>query len=188
MKFRQYNLRKEPPMTYQINHAREVFKTPLFTVKKVNLTFPDGKQRDYDLIDIQNAVTILPVDDEGLVYFVRQYRIGAGGFLLELPAGKVEADEEPLRTAEREVREETGMSAGEMLPLGEFYMTPGYANEYMYCYLARGLRHDPLTPDSDEFLDLVKIPLAKVREMVAAGEIKDSKSLAVLLLAEKYLG
>lgn len=174
-------------MTYRINHTKEVFKTPLFSVKKVNLTFPDGKTRDYDLVDIQNAVTILPVDDEGLVYFVRQYRIGAGGFLLELPAGKVEEGEEPLRTAEREVREETGMAARELIPLGEFYMTPGYANEYMYCYLAKGLQHDPLAPDSDEFLDLVKIPLAQVKEMAATGEIRDSKSLAVLLLAEKYL-
>lgn len=174
-------------MTYRINHIKEVFKTPLFSVKKVNLTFPDGKTRDYDLIDIQNAVTILPVDDEGRVYFVRQYRIGAGSFLLELPAGKVEEGEEPLRTAEREVREETGMAARELIPLGEFYMTPGYANEYMYCYLAKGLQHDPLAPDSDEFLDLVKIPLAQVKEMAATGEIRDSKSLAVLLLAEKYL-
>lgn len=175
-------------MAYKINNETEVFKTPLFTVKRVNLSFPDGKNRDYDLVDIQNAVTILPVDDEGLVYFVRQYRIGARDYLLELPAGKVEENEDPLRTAEREVREETGMSAAEIIPLGNFYMTPGYANEYMYCYLAQGLRHDPLTADADEFIDLVKIPVADVKKMVAAGEIEDSKSLAVLMLAEKYLG
>lgn len=174
-------------MTYKINSEKEVFKTSLFTVKKVNLSFPDGKNRDYDLVDIQNAVTILPLDDQGLVYFVRQYRIGARDYLLELPAGKLEENEDPQHTAEREVREETGMSAAEIIPLGTFYMTPGYANEYMYCYLARGLKHDPLAADADEFIDVVKIPIEDVKKMAAAGEIKDSKSLAVLMLAEKYL-
>jgi ADP-ribose pyrophosphatase len=175
-------------MTYKINSEKEVFKTNLFSVKRVNLSFPDGKVRDYDMVDIQNAVTILPIDDAGLVYFVRQYRVGARNFLLELPAGKVEENEDPLKTAEREVREETGMSSSRMIPLGNFYMSPGYSSEYMYCYLAMGLSHDPLTPDADEFLDIVKLPLAEVRKMIDEHLIEDSKTLAVLLLAEKYLG
>lgn len=174
-------------MAYAIKKITERFKTKLFSVLSVDLEQPDGKIRPYDLIDIQNAVTILPIDEEGNVFFVRQFRIGAGRELLELPAGKVEPGEDPLETAHREVREETGMSAAEMIPLGKFFMTPGYANEYMFAYLARGLTHAPLAQDADEFINLVKLPLQEVNRMVDDGEFEDSKTLAVLLLAEKHL-
>lgn len=180
-------IKKAPDMTYHINHESVEHRTPLFTIKRVNLTFPDGKSRDYDLIDIQNAVTMLPLDDEGNVHFVRQYRIGARAELLELPAGKIEDGEDPLLTAQRELREEIGMSARSWQPLGNFYMSPGYASEYMYCYLARGLYHAPLTPDADEFLNIVRVPLAGVFEMIRNGQIQDSKTLAVLTLARHLL-
>lgn len=174
-------------MTYKINGIKETYTGNLFTVKKVNLTFPDGKSREYELVDIQNAVTILPVDEEGMVYFVKQYRIGAEKVLLELPAGKIESGEDPQKTAEREIREETGMAAGMMIHLGNFYMSPGYANEYMHCYLARRLYPAPLTPDADEFLNVMKIPLDEVRLMVESKVIEDSKTLAVLMMADKHL-
>ena len=174
-------------MTYKIHNETKKLSTPLFTVKSVNLSFPDGKARDYDLIDIQNAVTILPLDDEGNVYFVNQYRIGAGKVLLELPAGKIEDAEDPLLTAQRELREEIGMSARAWEHLGNFYMTPGYANEYMYCYIAQGLRPDPLDPDSDEFINVTSLPLRTVLKMIGNREIEDSKTLAVLMLAWRYL-
>ncbi len=170
-----------------INDENEVFKTRLFTVKRVVLSMPDGKPREYDLVDIQNAVTILPIDEDDQVYFVKQFRIGSRSELLELPAGKIEPGEDPLITAERELREETGMAAKSLIHLGNFYMSPGYATEYMYCYLARGLYHSPLAPDLDEFLNLVKIPMPEVRRMVSEQTIEDSKTLAVLALAEKYL-
>jgi len=170
-------------MTYKINNETKKFSTPLFTVKSVNLSFPDGKARDYDLIDIQNAVTILPLDDEGNVYFVNQYRIGAGKVMLELPAGKIEDAEDPLLTARRELREEIGMSARAWKHLGNFYMTPGYATEYMYGYLARGLYPDSLDPDADEFIHVTRLPLKTVQKMIENGEIEDSKTLAVLMLA-----
>jgi len=170
-----------------IKDEKEVFKTRLFTVKRVVLSMPDGKSRNYDLVDIQNAVTILPIDEDGRVYFVKQFRIGSRSELLELPAGKIELDEDPQITAERELREEAGMAAKSMVHLGNFYMSPGYATEYMYSFLARGLYHSPLAPDLDEFLNIVKIPLPEVRRMVGEQIIEDSKTLAVLALAEKYL-
>ena len=174
-------------MTYPINHESKEYGTPLFTVKRINLTFPDGKARDYDLIDIQNAVTILPLDDEGNVYFVRQYRVGAKRELLELPAGKIEAAEDPLLTAQRELREEISMSARSWISLGGFYMTPGYATEYMHAFLAQDLYPDPLNPDVDEFINLTRIPLAKVLEMIDQQAIEDSKTLALFALAHRYL-
>ena len=174
-------------MSYPINHESEEYKTQLFTVKRVNLSFPDGKARDYDLIDIQNAVTILPLDDDGNVHFVSQYRIGARRELLELPAGKIEDDEDPLLTAKRELREEIGMSAETWTRLGGFYMTPGYATEYMHCYLAQGLIPDALSPDADEFLNVTRIPLPEVMTMIEEKTIEDSKTLAVFMFAYSLL-
>ncbi len=170
-------------MNPTLNHESITYECKLFTVKKVQATLPDGKDKTFELIDIQNAVTILPIDDEGNILFVEQFRIGAAKNLLELPAGKIEGNEDPKLAAQRELREETGMDANEIKPLGNFYMTPGYANEYMYCYRASGLFHSPLNPDDDEFINLRKIPQAEINIKIAEGLIEDSKTLAVLRLA-----
>jgi ADP-ribose pyrophosphatase len=169
------------------NSSRVVFTAKLFKVKNIDLFLPDGKIKTYELVDIQNAITVLPMDDDGNVYLVEQYRIGAGKSVLELPAGKIEPDEDPLAAARRELREETGMDAAKIKPLGNFYMSPGYANEYMYCYLATGLYPAPLSPDSDEFINVKKVPLSQLIEWVNQGKVDDSKTLAVLMLAQKHL-
>lgn len=167
--------------------SRTVFTARLFKVKNIDLPLPDGKIKTYELVDIQNAITILPIDDDGNVYLVEQYRIGAGKTLLELPAGKIEHHEDPLEAARRELREEIGMDASEIKPLGNFYMSPGYANEYMYTFLATGLYSAPLLPDSDEFINVKKIPISLVNELIYDGKLDDSKTLAVLMLAQKYI-
>ena len=174
-------------MTYTIHHESVEHRTALFTVKRVDLSLPDGKPRVLDLIEIQNAVTILPLDNEGYIHFVKQYRIGARSEMLELPAGKIEDDEDPLQTAQRELREEIGMSASSWRALGNFYLSPGYASEYMYGFLAQGLVPDPLAPDADEFLNIIKVSLPDALSMVRRGEIQDSKTLAVLMLAHPLL-
>jgi ADP-ribose pyrophosphatase len=170
-----------------ISNEKDAYTCKLFTVKNVDATLPDGKHKTFEMIDIQNAVTLLPVDDEKNVYLVEQYRIGARKKLLELPAGKIEAGEDPLLTAQRELREETGMDAREITPLGNFYMTPGYASEYMYCYLAKGLFASPLKPDADEFINLHKVPFGAIDELVKNGRIEDGKTLAILYLAKSLI-
>lgn len=174
-------------MAYEIISQEKVYAGPVFSVDRVEVTLPDHRSRKYDMIEIQNAVTILPLDNEGNVYFVRQFRTGAGKSLLELPAGKIEHGEEALTTAEREIREETGMAATNMKPLGKFYVSPGYSTEYMYTFLATGLYEAPLNPDADEFLNLEKFPLSKVMEMLHAGEIEDAKSLAAIMQAMPFI-
>lgn len=174
-------------MVYEIKKTTTAYKGHIFSVEKVEVVLPDDKARVYERVNLQNAVTILPIDDEGNVYFVRQYRIGSNSVLLELPAGKIEAGEGAQETAEREIREEIGLAAREMLPIGGFYMSPGYSTEYMYCFLAKGLYRSPLSPDADEFLNVEKIPLEQVKRMTAAGELPDSKSLAAFMLAWKQL-
>ncbi|PKN97845.1 MAG: ADP-ribose pyrophosphatase [Chloroflexi bacterium HGW-Chloroflexi-4] len=169
------------------NTSQTVFTAKLFKVKNIDLPLPDGNTKTYEMIDIQNAITVLPVDSEGCLYFVEQFRIGAGKPLLELPAGKIESDEDPLEAARRELREEIGMDATEIKTLGNFYMSPGYTNEYMYCFLATGLFPAPLAPDIDEFIKVKKLQMNQVFELIESGKLDDSKTLAVLTLAQKHL-
>ncbi|MBG0771602.1 MAG: NUDIX hydrolase [Anaerolineaceae bacterium] len=174
-------------MNFTILNTEKQYHGHAFDVAKVHARLPNGKERDYDLVQHPDSVAIVPVDQAGRIYFVSQYRIGPQSDLLELPAGVMEAGETPLECAEREVREETGMAAGEMQLLGGFYLVAGYANEYMTVVLAQGLYEAPLAPDADEFLNVKSIPVAEAYQMAREGKLKDSKSMAALLLAEKYL-
>src|SRR5262249_26461330 len=133
------------------------------------------------------SVVLLPIDAEGNLLFVRQYRHAAGRELLELPAGTREADEPYEECAAREIREETGMQAETLVRIGSFYLAPGDSTEYMGVFLATGLKHNPLDPDEDEFLQVEKMPVREAYAMAERGDLPDSKSLAALLLAEPHL-
>jgi ADP-ribose pyrophosphatase len=151
------------------------------------MRLPDGRTHDFELVEHNDSVSILPVDGEGNMLFVRQYRLGAQDDLLELPAGVLEKGEDSLEGADREVREETGMAAHKLVPIGQAYLAPGYSTELMYFFLATDLYPAPLEQDADEFLELVKVPVAEAYRMARAGELRDSKTLAALLMAENYL-
>jgi len=159
----------------------------VFDVSKVHIQLPNGRERDYDLVRHGNSVTILPIDNQGCIYFVRQHRIGAEKALLELPAGVLDPGEEPLMCAHREMREEIGFDAKNMQLLGGFYLAPGYADEYMTVFLAAGLIESPLDPDVDEFLEIESLPTSEVYRRAHAGEFQDGKTLAALLLAQPFL-
>jgi len=163
------------------------YKARLFNIKEVTVQLPNGTDKVFELIDIQNAITLLPIDDEQNVYFVEQFRIASRSTLLELPAGKIEHGEDPAVAAQRELREEIGMAAHQIKAIGEFYMSPGYTSEYMYCFLATGLYPAPLDPDADEFINVSRIPLEEVYQLIHAGRIKDSKTLAAFALAAPFL-
>jgi ADP-ribose pyrophosphatase len=165
----------------------KVLQAHAFDVVKVNYELPDGRKRTYDLVDHKDAVTIVPVNQEGEVFFVKQYRVGARDYLLELPAGVMDKGEDPAETAMRELREETGMAAKELIVLGGFYMTPGYSNEFMTVFLAKDLYPSPLEMDDDEFLNLIRIPLKEAYEKARNGEILDGKSITSLFLAMPLL-
>jgi ADP-ribose pyrophosphatase len=159
----------------------------VFDLERVLVQLPDGVERDYDLVQHGGAVVLLPVDGEGNLLFVRQFRLGSLSDLLELPAGMLEAGESPEECARREMREETGMSAGELCLLGDFYMAPGYSTERLFVFLARNLRSDPLPGDTDEFLCLERMPVTEAYRLARQGKLNDGKTLAALLMAEDYL-
>jgi ADP-ribose pyrophosphatase len=178
-------------MSFELLNSEIVYPGRAFTIRRDHIRLPDGRTTKFDIVEHHGSVVLIPVDDEGNMLFVRQYRHAAGKVLLELPAGTLDEGEEPEACARREIREETGMAAGKLELLGGFFLAPGYSTEYMYVYLATGLRHDPLQADADEFLQVAAFPLAEALEMAEGGEAPDAKSLAALLLArpqlEKYL-
>jgi ADP-ribose pyrophosphatase len=159
----------------------------VFDVRRDQVRLQNGSLSSLDIVDHPGAVTLLPLDGEGRLWLVRQYRHSASVELLELPAGAMEEDEPPEACAYREVREEIGMSAGQLKKVGEFFLAPGYSTEYMYVYLATELRSDPLEADEDEFLSVETLPVAEVYQMAETGLIQDSKSLAALFLARPHL-
>jgi ADP-ribose pyrophosphatase len=159
-----------------------VYRGRIFNVRVDTVTFPDGRTGTREIVEYPGAVVVVALDDAEQVLLVRQYRHAVGRELLELPAGKLEPGEDPLVCARRELAEETGYAAREWQFLLEYYSTPGFTTEKMFLYRAAGLEATGPAPDSDEFIQVVKVPLGRALEMVAAGEICDAKSIVGLLV------
>jgi len=174
-------------MPFELLKSEVLMKGRAFTIRRDYLKTPDDRETKFDIIEHSGSVVIIPVDENGKVLLVRQYRHATGGDLLELPAGTLDEDEDPDVCAAREIREETGMAASKMTRLGDFYLAPGYSTEFMVVYLATGLSNNPLDADDDEFLSVESIPVAEVIQMAERGEIPDAKSLAALFLAKPSL-
>ena len=170
----------------KILKSEQICKAHVFDIEKVLIELPDGRQRYYDLVRHCPAVVILPLTEDGKILFVRQYRLGAEKELLELPAGLINDGEDPDPAAERELREETGYE-GNLIRLGGFYASAGYCSEYLNIYLARDLRWNPLPQDDDEFLDNISMTVEEAYAMAENGEMEDSKTIAALIMAQKYI-
>ena len=174
-------------MPFELIRSETLLQGRAFKIRRDYLKTPDGRETKYEIIEHGGSVVIIPVDQDGNMLFVRQYRHAAGADLLELPAGTRDGDEPYEECAAREIREETGMEAGKLQKIGEFYLAPGYSTEFMVVYLATRLKPNPLKADYDEFLQVEKIQVKKAIEMAERGEVPDAKSLAALLLAKAYL-
>ena len=174
-------------MENKILEREIVFQGSAFRVERLQLMMPDARVHPYELVNHADSVIILPVDEQNQLWWVRQYRVGVESELLELPAGVLEAEEDPEEGAAREIREEIGMAAGKLHCIGDFYLAPGYDNEHMWLFLATDLYPAPLESDPDEFIEIIKMPVMQAYALSAQQKIKDSKTLAALLLAVPYL-
>ena len=174
-------------MPFELIKSETLLQGRAFKVRRDYLKTPDGNETKLEIIEHSGSVVLIPVDDEGNLIFVRQYRHAAGADLLELPAGTRDRDEPFEECAAREVREETGLEAAKLQRVGDFYLAPGYSTEFMAVFLATELKPNPLQADFDEFLQVEKIAVKKAAEIFQSGEILDAKSLAAWLLAKPYL-
>jgi ADP-ribose pyrophosphatase len=168
-------------------HSNIIYEGRAFNLSRDTVRLPDGRETIYEVVQHSGAVTLVPVDDHGRIWFVRQYRSGVRGPLLELPAGTLEPGEEPQACAAREVREEIGQAAKNLTKIGSIFLAPGYSTEYMHFYLATNLYAAALAADDDEFLETEAIAVPEVFRMVGRNELNDGKTLAGLLLARPYL-
>jgi len=173
--------------SFELIKSETLLQGRAFKIRRDHLKTPDGRDTKFEIIEHGGSVVIIPVDADGMIHFVRQYRHAAGIDLLELPAGTRDGDELYEDCAAREIREETGMEAGKLQKVGEFYLAPGYSTEFMVVYLATELKHNPLEADDDEFLEVEKISIVDAFEMAEHGDMPDAKSLAALLLTKPYL-
>jgi ADP-ribose pyrophosphatase len=174
-------------MNIELIKSQVVYQGPVFSVRQDLLRLPDGNQALIDVVDHRESVTILPVDEHGLIWFIRQYRQPIGGWLLELPAGVAEPGEDPMASAMRELREEIGMAARQLDELGSFYLAPGYSSEFMRVFLASGLYASPLPGDVDEILKIEKISASEAFRLAENGGLPDSKSIITLYWARPQL-
>ena len=147
----------------------------------------DGSVREREVVEHPGGVSVAVLTDEDEVLMVRQFRYAMQQELWELPAGKLEAGEDPFEAARRELEEECGLTAEHYTSLGEFYPTVGYDTEVIYTWVATGLKETHMHLDADEFLTPDRVPLQKAYEMVMSGEIKDGKTVAGVLKLKALL-
>ncbi len=168
---------------------REIYSGRIVNLRVERVRLPNGIEVDLELMHHPGAAAVAAVDDAGAVVLVRQYRHAAGGWLWELPAGILDAGEAPEHCAARELREETGVQAQRLERLGSLLTTPGFCDERIHVFLARGLTDGGHAPEADEVIaEIRRIPLADALAMVRRGEIVDGKTVAGLFLAAAALG
>jgi ADP-ribose pyrophosphatase len=172
----------------EVTESRRVFDGKLIGVRVDELREPDGRMYTREIVEYGTAVVLVPVADDGRLLLVRQYRHPVGKWLLELPAGGVDArDASPESAAQRELREETGQR-GSLTRIGGMFLAPGYSEEFQHVYLATDLVEDSLAADEDEDLVLEQVALDDALRFIDEGVICDAKSIAALLMYLRHAG
>jgi len=162
----------------------EKYTGKILSVHRDVIRLPDGAEAVREVVEHSGGVGVLPVDENGDVYCVRQFRYAFGAHLLEMPAGKLEQGEDPLGCAVRELSEETGFTAAEYVDLGRLYPSPGYCHETLYIYMATGLTRGQAHLDKGEFLDVEKHSLDELYDMVMRNELPDAKTAMAVVKAK----
>ena len=169
------------PHTEAMLESKEIFNGRVIRVTLDKVQLEDGTTSTREVVHHHGGACVLPVDADGNVTMVRQFRYALGEELWELPAGKLEAGEDPFEAAKRELSEEGGLTADTYTELGVVYPTVGYDSERIYLWAAEGLHTVGQHLDAGEFLDVVKMPFAQALGLVMDGTIRDSKTQIALL-------
>ena len=175
-------------LTERTIESKTMFQGRIITVLLDTAGLPDGGTAQREVVLHPGGVAVLALDEADNVALVRQYRYPLHGLLLELPAGKLDPGEDHRPAALRELSEETGLEAEEYTYLGHILASPGFCDESLHMYLARGLKRSAQHPDEDEFLDVVTMPFAELADRVMDGTIADAKTVATVLKVKVLLG
>lgn len=179
---------KDQRLTEETISTNKVYSGPVFDVYSDSVRLYNGTESRRDYLLHRGAVAVVPLDAEDNVIMERQFRYPHRRVLYEIPAGKLEAfDTDPLEAAKRELLEETGVTAGEFISLGLYIPSPAILSEKIHVYLARDLTFGETCPDEDEFLEVERIPLEKLTDMIMANEISDGKTVFAILKTKLLL-
>ena len=171
--------------------TRRVYTGRVISLDVDQVRFPDGSSSELEMVRHPGASAIVPFlsDPAGVdpqILLIKQYRYAANGYLYEIPAGRLDANESPEECARRELQEETGCIAERMDRLTAMYTTPGFTDERIHLFLASGLTRGPAKRDSDEFMEVEAMTLSNALQMVGRGEISDAKTALGLLYAAGF--
>lgn len=168
-------------------NSKQIFDGVVVKLYVDDVELPDGKKTIREIVRHPGAVCVIPIDSDENVIMIKQFRYPFSEVLLEVPAGKLEPNEDPLEAVKRELEEESGVVADNVEYIGTMYTTVAIIDEKIHMYLATGLTYKNAHPDDGEFLEVEKIPLKTLVEMVMDGKIPDSKTQIAILKAEKIL-
>jgi ADP-ribose pyrophosphatase len=172
--------------------SKKVYSGKVISVDLDSVEFPNGTVGDLEIVRHPGASAVVPFLDpldspDPRIVLIRQYRYAAEGSVFEIPAGRLDPGESPRDCAARELREETGYSAAELIHLTTFYTTPGFTDERIHLFAASGLTEGLAQTEPDEILDLVPVTLSAAMAMIAAGELVDGKSMVGIMFAERFI-
>lgn len=171
--------------------STEIYKGKIIALYRDTVRFPDGSVSEFDIVRHPGAAAIVPFltdpqGDDPQLLLLRQYRYAAGGYVYEIPAGRLDGDESPEACAVRELKEETGCTAAKMELLYTMATTPGFTDEVIHVFMATDLTHGEAQRESDEFVDVVMFRLAEALELIRTGEIVDAKTALSLMYAAGF--
>ena len=165
---------------------KTVYDGNIFSVTNEEVALPNGEHALREIVLHKGGVGIIPITYDNKIVMVKQFRNGVKNITLEIPAGKLENNEDVLICAKRELKEETGYTAGEITKVITMYASPAYVSETDYLFVAKDLVKGESAPDNDEFVEILEIPIETLKEMLFKNEIKDSKTIIAILIADKY--
>jgi ADP-ribose pyrophosphatase len=165
-----------------------IYHCRVFDVYEGDVRLPDGRIFKQSWIDHRPCIAVVPVNADGDLVLIRQYRQAAGGMIVEIPAGNMDREGESVEACvQRELAEEAGFQAGRLIRLFEGYLVPGYCNEYMYFYLALDLQPASLPADEDEYIRVMTVTFDEARRMIREKAIIDAKTALGIQMAREYL-
>ncbi|GAB1420114.1 ADP-ribose pyrophosphatase [Anaerolineales bacterium] len=174
-------------MKEKIISSKSIYEGRIVHLSVATVQLPNGQQSTREIVKHPGAVAIVALTESQQILMVKQFRLAANQVMLELPAGTLEPDEDPLQCAIRELQEETGYKPGSIEPMGGVFVAPGYTTEFIHFFLATNLVESVLEMDDDEFIELIAIDYQQVLAMIESHKIQDAKTIAAILkVAHKF--